>query len=137
MGNRSSPHHAPQGSESMALAEAIPGGHPIRIATLWAVFVPFYSVFAPFRIDFAPFCAVADRSESFLDRVERRTLRKVCENLRKICKKSAKIRKSLVSHILSGLLTLDANARWTLQNVSESPWLACRVSAEQSLPKMC
>lgn len=41
-----------------------------------------------------------------------------------------------ISDVMIGLLRFDASSRWTLKDVCESPWVACRVPFEQSSPKM-
>ena len=84
----------PPRSESMALAEAIPGWYPIPIALFWTVFTPFCTILALLSIIFASFCTVSDRSESFSDRFERRTLRKVRENSRKLATNARKFREN-------------------------------------------
>lgn len=40
------------------------------------------------------------------------------------------------SDVMNGLLKFDASKRWTLKDVCESPWVACRVPSEQSSLKI-
>jgi protein kinase A len=40
-----------------------------------------------------------------------------------------------ISDVVKGLLRFNARNRWTLQDVCESPWVACRVPPEQSSPE--
>jgi serine/threonine protein kinase len=42
-----------------------------------------------------------------------------------------------ISDIMTGLLKVPPSQRSTLQEVTQSAWMACRAPSEQSLPKMC